>query len=165
MKTRLSFVLGSILALSALNAYADNYQVGIVDMNAVMSKSGLMASLNNKLNDKFKSRQAQIADAQKALQAEADRLNLDTKMTPDERNALQNKVVADKADLDIMNLTFQKDLTLAKDQSMQTFITKLNQVIASIAEKGHYDLIQRQNDMLFISNKMNITDQVLEGLK
>jgi outer membrane protein len=165
MKKCLSVITAVVAASLSLSAYAD-LKVGIVDMNQVLQKSPLMVGMNEKLTQKFKPRQDEINDAQKQLQDETAKFNLNSNMmNAEERNALQEKTIADKANVDILTASFQRDLNIAKNQDLQTFTNQLASVINKIAEDGHYDLIEQQTNMVYVNKKLDITEQVIQQLK
>lgn len=164
MKKILSIILCYLLFIPTTVLAADTLKIGIVDMNQVMQKSPLMISLNDELTKKFKSRQDEINAANEKLQNSASLLNTTTTLSPDERGKLQNKILSDKANVQILTASFERDLAIEKDQSIQKFMTKLTNVISKIAKDGNYDLIEQQTNMLYVSNKIDITTDVLKQM-
>ena len=164
MKKWASILFIFLIATFSSMVYAD-LKVGVVDMNAVLQKSPLMASINNGLLSKFKPRQDEIINAKKELDDQTNQLNMNTTMTPDQRTKLQTKIISNQANVQILTASLQRDLAIAKDQAMQTFMTKLIGVISKIAQSGNYDLIQQRTDIIFVNNKLDITNQVLQELK
>jgi outer membrane protein len=163
MKTWQSIVSASVLTLMVGTSYAaDALKIGVVDMNQILQKSPLMISLNDGLNKQFKSRQDEINTAQKQLQEELYQLNSTTTMSQDDRGKLQNKIINDKANVDVMTTTFQKDLAIAKDAASQKFMTKLADVINKVAKDGRYDIIEQRTNLLYINTSLDITPQVLQ---
>lgn len=158
----------SFIALVFLSStlYAKEMKVGIIDVNTILQKSPLMISLNNDLIKQFQSRQKELADAQKQVQDEKNKLNLNAgTMTADERAKLQDKIVSDQANVDIMATSLQRDVTIAKAAAMQKFTSKLNDVIKQIAQRDNYDMIEQANNILFINPDLNITDKVVSEVK
>lgn len=149
-----------------MNAYAKELKIGIIDMNFILQKAPLMISLNDELAKQFQPRQKEIADAQKKLQDERNDFNLNAgTMANNDRTKLQNKIITDQANLQVLNASFEKDLTIAKDAAMQKFTSSLNDAIKQIAQRDNYDLIQQANNVLFIKPDLNITDKVLSELR
>jgi len=142
--------------------FADNLKVGIVDLNQVLQKSSTMKQLNSDLDKKFKPRQDEINKATADLQTEASQLDATT--SPADRTKLQNKVLTDKANVQILTASFQRDLAIEKDKLLQDFMGKLSNVIGKIAKDGQYDIIEQQTNMLFVNPKLDITPQVLNQL-
>lgn len=166
MKKSISILTALVFTLMASYAYADTLKIGIVDMNQVLQKSPLMVSMNQKLTEKFKPRQDEVNKAQKQLQEETDQFNLNSAtMSAEDRNKAQDKIIADKANAEVLNSSFQRDLTLAKNQALQTFTTKLSAVINKIADDGNYDIIQQRTDIIYANKRLDITEQVLQEVK
>ncbi len=154
----------SALLFNTANA-ADALKIGIIDMNQVLKNAPLMTSLNDKLSSSFKSRQDTLNSEKQHLQDEVDQLNLKgNTLSTDDRNKLQDKIISDRANVQIADASFQRDLTIAKNKALQDFMTKFNQVIAKIAKDGNYDLIQQRTDMAYVNDKLDITQQVLQQL-
>jgi outer membrane protein len=162
MNKWLSIITAGVLTLMVGSAYADTLKIGVVDMNQILQKSPLMVSLNDGLNKQFKPRQDEINNASKALQEELYNLNSTTNMSADDRSKLQNKIITDKANVDVMTTTFQKDLAIAKDQASQKFMTKLADVINKVAKDGRYDLIEQRTNLLYLNTSLDITTQILQ---
>lgn len=165
MKKILSICMAVVGLMSACDVLADNLKIGVVDMGILLQKSPMMAEMNSNLNKKFKPRQDEITTSQRRLQDEVDSLNnAGPAMSLDDRTKLQNKIVQDKASIEIINAGFQRDLTIAKSDSMQEIMSKLTNVINKVAIDGHYDLIEQRTNMLFINKQLDITDQILKQL-
>lgn len=163
MKTWQSIALAGVLTVMTGASYAaDALKIGVVDMNQILQKSPLMISLNDGLNKQFKSRQDEINTASKQLQEELYQLNSSTTMSQDDRTKLQNKIINDKANVDVMTTTFQKDLAIAKDAASQKFMAKLSDVINKVAKDGRYDIIEQRTNLLYINTSLDITPQVLQ---
>lgn len=140
-------------------------KIAVIDMNQILQKSPLMISMNNKLLKNFTSRQQEVNDAKKQLQDETDQLSLkgDT-LSNDERTQLQNKIINDKANVAVLQASFEKDLTIAKNADLQTFMQKFSDVIQKIAKDQGYDLIEQRTTIIYLNNKLDITQQVLEKM-
>lgn len=165
MKKLLLSTAAALVTLTSVQAFAD-IKMGIVDMNQVLQKSPLMATLNGQLIKKFQPRQDEINAATKELQDEVNQLNLNgPTMTADARTKMQNKIIADKANVQILTATLQRDLAIAKDHDTQVFTSKLTEVVNKIAQDGKYDLIQQSAGFAFINSKLDITQQVIQEVK
>lgn len=164
MKKLLSFIT-LLFALVATQCYAQELKIGIVDMNVILQKSPLMASLNSDLIKKFQPRQAELATAQKQLQDESNNFSLNSgSLSADDRTKAQTKILSDQANVQIMTATLQRDLAIAKDEALRKFMTKLNAVIGKIAQDEHYDLIEQSTNFAFVNARLDITQKVLKEL-
>jgi outer membrane protein len=167
MKKILALIFSLIMMVTLSSAFAapDKLKVGIIDMTQILQKSTLMMSLNNDLIKKFQARQDDIVNANKQLQDETNKLQYNNSTMSDaDITNLQNKILADKANIQILTASFQRDLQIAKDAAMQTFMAKFNQVINQIAKTGGYDIIEQRRNLAYVNNDLDITNDVLKQL-
>lgn len=160
--TLCALVITSIASIS----YAAELKIGIIDMNQILQKSPLMISINNELIKRFQPRQDELIAAQKQLQDDTNRLNINgATLSPDDRAKLQNKILAEQANVQVLNANLQKDLAIAKDEAGQKFTRKLGEVITKIAKAGNYDLIQQNSGFAFVNTKLDITQDVINEVR
>ncbi len=172
-KLLLSFISASALLLVASTASAaaagepaGNLKVGIIDVQQIMQKSPQIAVVNEQLTKEFKPRQDKIIASQKSLQDEIDKLNRNgSVMSPVDRNKLQDQIDADKSSLQSMSVAFQRDLSTAQNQAMQGFMSQLTADVNNIAKTQNYDLILQRSGVPYANPKLDITSEVLAGLK
>jgi outer membrane protein len=167
MKKLLLLVLFLITPLMFNTALAaDSIKIGIIDMNRVLKDAPLMISLNEKLMKSFKSKLDSLNADKQNLQDAVDQLALKgNTMSVEEQNKLQDKIITDRANVAIADATLQRDLSIAKNQALQQFMGKLNNVITKIANDDKYDLIEQRSNMTYVNDKLDITKKVLDELK
>lgn len=146
------------------SGFADALKIGIVDANQVLQKSPLMQTMNDSLSKKFKPRQDELNKATADLQTESTQLDTSTNLSADDRAKLQDKILSDKANVQILTASLQRDLAIEKGKLLQTFTSKLSSVITKIAKDGKYDLIEQQNNMLYVNTTLDITQQVIKEM-
>jgi outer membrane protein len=156
----------SLFASAAIAAPATtNLKLGVIDVQQILQKSPQIAAINNQLTKEFKPRQDKIVAAQKDLQAEADKLNKNgSTMSDADRNKLQDQIIADKANVQGMAISFQRDLQQAQNKAMQDFMNQLTGVVNDVAKKNGYDLILQRAGVPYANNNLDITAQVLQEL-
>lgn len=163
MKRLLLLIMSTLFAF---NVYAAELKVGVINLDEVLQKSPLAIQLNTKISTDFQARQDQVNNAQRNLQDTVDKLTYTAyKLSPQERNDLQNKINAQRVDLDKMATSLQKDLAAAQNQGVQTILSKLNTIVQKIAKDGSYDMITSTANILYLNNSINITQQVIDQMK
>lgn len=163
MKRLLLLIMSTLFAF---NVYAAELKVGVINLDEVLQKSPLAIQLNTKISTDFQARQDQVNNAQRNLQDTVDKLTYTAyKLTPQERSDLQNKINAQRVDLDKMATSLQKDLAAAQNQGVQTILGKLNTIVQKIAKDGQYDMITSTANILYLNNSINITQQVIDQMK
>jgi len=164
-KILLSVVSTVVLSFFAMTASADNLKVGVVDMQQILQKAPQITTINEQLTKQFKPRQDKIVAAQKTLQDEINNLNKNgAVMNVKDRNKLQDKVIQDRSDLQGTIVTFQRDLSTAQNQSLQSFNTQLNAVVGDIAKKNMLDIVIQRASTLYAKDSLDVTKQVLDEL-
>lgn len=174
-KTLLSLLSATTLFCVVGNASADsttigtsnasNLKIAVVDMQQVLQKSTQIKTINDQLTKQFKPRQDKIIAEQKALQDEANKLNKDgSVMSADSRGKLQDKIIKERADLQGVAVAFQRDVSAAQNQAMQTFMTKFNSVVATVAKNNNFDLVLQRAGVPYVKDNLDITKQIIDEL-
>lgn len=162
---RILLVAAMSLAIYSVQTFAQELKIGFIDMNKIVQNSSVMKSLNESLVKKFQPRQDEINKATTALQNEVNQLTYSSSLSDDEKNNLQNKVITDKANLDILNSSLQRDIAIAKANASRAFMTKFASIVQKIATDGNYDFIEQNSNVLYMNKKVDITQQVLDQMK
>jgi len=164
-RTLAAVICGASLFLAAGNVAADPLKIGVIDLQQIMQKSNQIAALNDQLTKEFKPRQDKIISAQKDLQAETDQANRNgATMTESDRNKLQDKIIADRSNVQGMMLSFQRDVTTAQNEAMQKFMAQLNTAVSSVAAANSFDLVLQRSGVPYVKSDLDITSKVLDEL-
>lgn len=132
----------------------------------LMQKAPQVAEMNKTLEKEFKPREQKIADLQKAIKQEREKLDRDGSVMNDtDRTQLQNKIVADTANMQSMIAAYRQDLSNTQGKAMQEFNAKVIAVISQIAKERKYDLVLQAESAAYVNPNLDITDAVLSGLK
>ena len=159
------FMFFAICFAANAQSNAGNIRVGVINVQQIMQKSPMAVALNKQLKEQFQPRQDALVKAQTTLQAEVDKLNKNgAVMSSTDRSALQDKIIADRANLQGLGQSFQQDLSAAQSQAMQQFMAKLQSAVNVVAANGKYDLILQRSGTPYVSSALDVTDQVLQQL-
>lgn len=166
MKKLVMVFTALFFSFTSLASIAADLKIGVIDMNQILQKAPLMISLNNDLIKKFQTRQNELNNTQKQLQDETNQFNINgASMSATDRAKSQNKIINDQANVQILTASLQRDLAIAKDESLQKFMSKFNDVITQIANEDKYDLIQQSTNIAFVNSQLDITQKVLSRIK
>lgn len=122
--------------------------------------------ISKQLEQKFKPRQEKIEAAEKALQAQMEKLNRDNSvLSQAERDKLSEKIALDRRELARLQQDFQEDANNAQHQAMQSLFGRIQVAIDGIAKQNHYDLILQKYGVPYASNSVDITEQVVKSLQ
>jgi outer membrane protein len=153
------------LFLFGSSAMAADLKIGVVDVRLVLQKSPQMAVSNSELQREFKPRETEVSDAQKTLQADAEKLNRNAaSMSQDDRNKAQEKLLEERTKLQTLASSFQKDLAKAQNQAMQKLLTKVGNIVSGIAKENKYDIVLQRDSVPYAKPDMDITNQVIQGM-
>lgn len=165
-----SLMLTTLLSLTAGSALAAEapLKIGVIDLQKIMQKSSQVIAIGNQLEKRFKPKQQSILAARKALQEEAEKSNRNSATMSDvDRTKLQNKIIADKANLQSSEISYQQEVNAAQTQEMQKFMKHLQEVLNQVAKNGNYTLIMVKQGIgiPYVDQRLDITDTVLASLE
>ncbi len=136
-------------------------KLAVVNVQQVLQQSPRVAELSKKLEGEFKNRQAKIGDEQKALQDELDKFKKESPtMSQKDKDAMQKKIAADRADLVKQVVAYQQDLQKEQNKIMQGILSDLNGIVASIAKSQNYALVLDSQAVIFAGSGNDITSDV-----
>jgi outer membrane protein len=153
------FTASSVLA-------ADTLKIGVVDLQKVMQKSSQVAAVNSQLEKQFKPKQQAIVNASKTVREEIEKLDRNSAvMSEGDRTKLHNKIIADKANLQSSEISFQQEVKAAQEREMQKIMKKLKEVIEQVAKNGGYSLIMVKQGVPYVNENLDVTDAVIKTLE
>jgi outer membrane protein len=164
--TSFAVAIALLFATSFAFAADTTLKLGVIDMQKIMQKSSQVAAISSQLEKRFKPKQQAILAARKALQEQVEKLNRNTAvMSEGDRTKLQNKIIADRANLQSSEISFQQEVTAAQTQETQKFMQKLKGVLSQVAKNENYTLIMIKQGIPYVDDKLDITDIVLTALE
>ncbi len=140
-------------------------KIGVIDVRTTIQKSPQIAEINSQLTKVFKPREVKIVNFQTSLKVDEDKLQKDGgQMTDADRNALRDKIVTERANLQAMITSFQQDLDTAQSSAMQKLLSQIAMIVNDIAKQQHFDLVLQGDNVPYVVDRLNITNQVLQAL-
>lgn len=155
-------LLAICLLGSALPAAADNLKIGYIVTPKLMQESKAGKEAQGKLKKR-------LEDAQKALDAklgsvkklEADIEKKMTVLNDDEKKKLSDEYERQMRDAKRMKEDYQRELSKVEAEVMGDLNRKMRTVIEKFARDGGYDLILDAGQALYISNKGDVTSEII----
>jgi outer membrane protein len=165
LNASLLVILVSLLSPCVFAADAP-LKIGVIDLQKIMQKSSQVIAINSQLEKRFKSKQQNILASRKMLQEEAEKLDRNSAvMTQAERTTLQNKIIADRANLQSTEISYQQEVNSVQSQETQKFMRKLKDVVTQVAQSGGYTLIMIKQGIPYVKDNLDVTDSVLTILE
>ena len=156
-------VLAAGLALASLAASAQEFKIGIVNLDRIVRESGPAKAAQTKLEQEFAKREKEINDLGNQIKNLSDRLERDAPtLAESQRAARQKQLVDQDRDFQRKRREFQEDLNARKNEELQLIIDRANRAVKALAESEKFDLIIQE--AVYISPKHDITDRVIKSL-
>ncbi|MEN9770060.1 MAG: hypothetical protein RLZZ180_1690, partial [Pseudomonadota bacterium] len=116
-------VLAAGLALASLAASAQEFKIGIVNLDRIVRESGPAKAAQTKLEQEFAKREKEINDLGNQVKNLSDRLERDAPtLSESQRAARQKQLVDQDREFQRKRREFQEDLNARKNEELQLII-------------------------------------------
>ena len=159
-------VTSFILAISAVAANAQqDLKVAYVNLQSIVKASPQRAEAEKKFKGEFVGRSEEINKMQSEITALRDKYSREALTMSAEQRAKFEKDFLDKQrKLKWEVSVFEEDQKLREKQMFNTINAAVFKAIQKLSQDGKYDLVLTEG-VIFRSERMDITDEVLEILK
>jgi outer membrane protein len=149
----------------AVPASAVELKIGVVNIAKVMEEAPQAEKARETLEKEFQPREQKLIDVQKEVRGMEERLARDASiMSESERSRIERDVLAKKRDAKRDQDEFREDLQIKRGELMEKLQRELVMAIRDFAQKEKYDIVLAEG-VVFMSDKVDVTAQVLERLK
>lgn len=156
-------ILGAAIALAGLTASAQEFKVGIVNLDRIFREANSAKSAQTKLEQEFSKREKELTDSAAQLKTLSDKFERDAPTLAEAaRNTRQRQLVDQDREFQRKRREFQEDLNTRKNEELQQVIERANKVVKTLAEAEKYDLILQES--VYVNPKHDITDKVIKAL-
>ena len=163
MKIQRHFFLGLLIALAGMSASAQEFKVGIVNLDRIFREANSAKAAQTKLEQEFGKREKDLNDVATQLKTASDKFEREAPtLSESQRNTRQKQLVDLDRDFQRKRREFQEDLNARKNEELQQVIERANRVVKTLAETEKYDLIVQE--AVYVNPKHDITDKVLRLL-
>lgn len=162
---RFSIILPLLFVLPMSMSYAADYKLGVVNAPKILEASPQADAARKKLEKEFATRDRDLVASQKDLKGLEDRFTKDGAiMSEAERTRLQRDIVNKRRELKRGTTEFQEDVNFRRNEEMGKIQRKIAEAITDLAREQSFDMVFG-NGVVFASEKVDITDQIIERLK
>ena len=152
-----------LLPMAAAAASAQEFKVGIVNLDRIFREANTSKAAQVKLEQEFSKREKEIADLGSQIKAQSEKLERDAPtLSESQRNSRQRQLVDQDREFQRKRREFQEDLNSRKNEELQLVIERANRVVRSLAEAEKFDLIIQE--AVYVNPKHDITDKVIKSL-
>lgn len=156
-------LLGSFMMLAAFAASAQEFKVGIVNLDRIFREANSAKAAQIKLEAEFSKREKELNDTSTQIKTLSDKFEREAPtLSETQRTTRQKQIVDQDRDFQRKRREFQEDLNSRKNEELQQVIERANKVVKTLAEAEKYDLIVQE--AVYVNPKHDITDKVLRSL-
>ena len=157
------FFVGLLLAAAAFSANAQEFKVGVVNLDRIFREANSAKSAQTKLEQEFSKREKELTDLASQLKTQSDKFEREAPtLAESQRTARQRQLVDQDRTFQTKRREFQEDLSARKNEELQQVIERANKVVKTLAESEKYDLILQES--VYVNPKHDITDKVIKAL-
>ena len=151
------------LLLSGLSAGAQDFKIGIVNLDRIVREAAPARAAQAKLEQEFNKREKDLADLGNQIKSASERLEREAPTLPESQRASRQKQLVDQdREFQRKRREFQEDLNNRKNEELQLIIDRSNRAIKTLAEAEKFDLIIQE--AVYINPRHDITDKVIRQL-
>ena len=157
------FFLGLVIATAGLTASAQDFKVGVVNLDRIFREANSAKTAQTKLESEFSKREKDLTDQAAQLKTASDKFEREAPTLAESQRATRQKQLVDQdREFQRKRREFQEDLNTRKNEELQLVIERANKVVKSLAETEKYDLILQES--VYVNPKHDITDKVIKAL-
>lgn len=158
-----ALVIGGWVGVSAV-ASAQN--VAFVTMNRLLEDSPQAEEAMRELEREFSPRDSELVAEREELQRLRDRLERDgDSMTPSRRADLEREFSRRSREFRRAQESFSEDLNVRRNEELAKLQRRINDAIEDLAHEREIDLILTERNVLYASDRINITDDILAAMQ
>ena len=155
--------LAAVIALANFSAGAQEFRVGVVNLDRIFREANSAKSAQTKLEQEFSKREKELNDTATQLKTLSEKFEREAPtLAESQRNTRQKQLVDQDREFQRKRREFQEDLNTRKNEELQQVIERANKVVKSLAEAEKYDLILQES--VYVNPKHDITDKVIKAL-
>jgi outer membrane protein len=154
------------LVMASAPVFAQELKIGFVNIGRLISESPQAAEAMESLQEEFAPRQREIIALQNEFKEKQAQMERDREvMGADERQNLDRELRKEERDLSRNQQEFTEDINLRRNESLGKLQRELLRQVQIFAGQEKYDLVLSSDGVLFASPIIDVTEQVLSGLK
>jgi outer membrane protein len=156
-------VIGLLTAMAGFSASAQEFKVGVVNLDRIFREANSAKAAQTKLEQEFSKREKEIGDLATQLKTSSDKFEREAPtLAESQRTVRQRQLIDLDRTFQTKRREFQEDLSTRKNEELQQVIERANKVVKALAESEKYDLILQES--VYVSPKHDITDKVIKAL-
>ncbi len=140
-------------------------KIGYVNLGEILEKSPQADAARKTLEKEFSYRNEKLTAVRDEILKFEETLQKDgAVMTETRRSELEKEILHKKREYSRQQEELKEDFNIRRNQEIGDLQKSVNEVVTSLAKSQNYDLVVTQ-PVLFASDRIDMTDQVLEELR
>ena len=165
-KSLVSVVLTGLIGAGPVLAQNDDLKVGFVNVGRVIDKAPQGEAALKKLEEEFGPRDREIRAMREEVQKlEEELIKNELVLDESSRNKKELELRDKRRALRRATSEFREDYNLRRNEELNALQKLVIKVIVEIAKRESYDLILHEPAVVFASDQIDMTGQVLEQLR
>ena len=141
-------------------------KVGVLDWQLLLAKAPQAEEAGKRLEKEFQARKDAFIAKQKDFQTKQEKLGRDKDVMAEvERKKVENDLTKAQQDLRRLDEELRSDYTARHREEMDDFLKVTREVVDTLAKDKKYDLVLPQDATIYVADRVDITEEVLESLK
>ena len=162
-KLSIKILAGLVIAVAGVSASAQEFKVGVVNLDRIFREANSAKSAQTKLEQEFSKREKELTDLAAQLKTHSEKFEREAPTLAESQRTLRQRQLVDQdRTFQTKRREFQEDLSARKNEELQLVIERANKVVKSLAETEKYDLILQES--VYVSPKHDIIDKVIKAL-
>ncbi len=141
-------------------------KIGVMDWQLLLTKAPQAEEASKRLEKEFQTPQENLNKKKKDFQAKQEKLGRDKDVLSEaERKKLEIELTKMQQDLRRMDEELRSDHATRQQEEMADFLKVVREVVDGIAKEKKIDLVLPNDVTIYVDNRVNVTDDVLESLR
>lgn len=155
-----------LLAVTGTPVFAVDYVIAVIDPDRIVERSPQYEQARNELQQAVSDREKKLREQQEELTALQARLDRDAAlMSTEEVQRLTNDIRNRDRKLKYAQGEAREDLTLRQNEMRTKLGKQVEEVVTELAKKRGIDLIVSGKDVFYFSERIDISDEVVERMR
>ena len=161
-----SFFSGLLFLALTAPAFGVGYVVAVIDPNRVVEQSPQYEAARQELQQEVAEREQRLLEQQAELAELREKLERDAAlMSGEEIQRLKNDIRNRDRKLKYAQAEAREDLTLRQNEMRMKLGKQVEEVVTELAKEKQIDLIVSGEDVFYFSERIDISDEVVERMK
>ncbi len=145
--------------------FAENIKIGVVNTEKILRESIPALKAQQKIDREFLPRDVEIKDMAKQAKVLQEKLEKNGVVMSDaDRRELERELANLSRNYQRAQRQMREDLSVRQNEEYSVILELIDAAIHKVAKKENYDLILQLQDSVYRSQRIDITDQVIEVL-